>query len=261
MIFIMKKAVYFAAMLLTGLMMACSGNSQNETDDRKNTDIPETPVEQPESVDIGHNQDAALMNLDEAEDTLWYQGHVFASYPIPETVRARMQGKSMKDNAKIGYDQLRYLTLPYYDFDGNIQDGEMVCNKAIAHDLLCIFRDLFSEEYPICSIRLVDDFDADDEASMEANNTSCFNYRTVPGTNVLSRHALGRAVDVNPLQNPYIRGSQVHPATATEYVDRTKDFPHKIDKDDYCKKVFTSYGFTWGGIWRHKDYQHFDKRQ
>lgn len=262
MIFIMKKAVYFAAMLLTGLMMACSGNSQKETDNKKSTDIPETPVEQTEPVDNCHNESTVLLDLDEAEDTLWYQGNVFASYPIPETVRARMQGKSMKDNARIGYDQLRYLTLPYYDFDGNIQNGEMVCNKAIAHDLLCIFRDLFSEEYPICSIRLVDDFDADDEASMEANNTSCFNYRTIAGTKILSRHAFGMAVDINPLQNPCVRGSRIQPKTATDYVDRIKDFPHKIDKEDFCKKVFTSFGFRWGGDWRRmKDYQHFEKRK
>ena len=261
MIIIMKKAVYFAAVLLAGLMMACSGNSQNETDNKKNTDIQENTIEQTESVDVGHNQSAALLNLDEAEDTLWYQGNVFASYPIPETVRARMQGKSMKDNAKIGYDQLRYLTLPYYDYDGNIQIGEMVCNKAIARDLLCIFRSLFSRVYPINSIRLIDDFDADDEASMQANNTSCFNYRTAPGAKTLSQHAYGLAVDINPLQNPYIHGSHIYPATATDYVDRARDFPHKIDENDFCKKVFISYGFQWGGYWHHKDYQHFVKRQ
>ena len=257
----MKKVVYFAAMLLAGLTMACSGNSQNKTDNNADTDIQENPIEQANSVDIGHNQDAALLNLDEAEDTLWHQGHVFASYPIPDTVRARMQGKSMRDNAKIGYDQLRYLTLPYYDFDGNIQHGEMVCNKAIAHDLLCIFRALFSRRYPIYSIRLVDDFGADDETSMQANNTSCFNYRNVASTNILSKHAFGMAVDINPLQNPCVRGARIRPSTATDYVDRSKDFPHKIDRNDFCREVFLSFGFQWGGDWLHtKDYQHFEKR-
>ena len=250
----MKKTVYFAATLLLGigLLASCNDIGQNKSHEIEIADTlnQETPSE-PEDL---------YPELPYAEDTVWYENYVFASYPIPDTVKARMQGKSMKDNARIGYDQLRYLILPYYDFDGNIQKGEMVCNQSIAHDLLCIFKALFSKEYPICSIRLVDDFDADDEASMEANNTSCFNYRTVPGSNGLSRHAMGLAIDINPLQNPYIQGSRVYPATATEYVDRTKDFPHKIDKDDYCKEVFTSYGFTWGGIWRHKDYQHFDKR-
>ena len=199
--------------------------------------------------------------VSQTNDTLRYKFYSFVSQPIPETVKARMQGKSMKDNPYIGYDQLRYLTVFHYDYEGHIKKGELVCNKAIAHDLLCIFRALFAKEYPICSIRLVDDFNADDEASMQANNTSCFNYRTIPGTKSLSRHAFGLAIDINPLQNPYIRGSRVYPSTATEYVDRTRDFPHKIDENDYCKKVFTSFGFTWGGNWRTKDYQHFEKRK
>lgn len=173
-----------------------------------------------------------------------------------------MNGCSMPANATIGFDQLRYLTLPYYDFDGNIQTGEMVCNKDIAHDLLCIFRALFSKEYPICSICLVDDFGADDETSMQANNTSCFNYRTIAGSTKLSNHAFGMAVDINPLQNPYVQGKWIQPSTAGEYVDRSKDFPHKIDENDYCKEVFVSFGFNWGGDWRSvKDYQHFEKRK
>ena len=238
-----------------GLMASCNDIRQNmpnenEIADTLNQETPEIPSE-PEDP---------YPELLYAEDTVWYEGYVFASYPIPDTVKARMEGKSMKENPYIGYDKLRYLTLPYYDFDSLVQKGELVCNQSIAHDLLCVFRDLFSEQYPICSIRLIDDFDADDETSMQANNTSCFNFRTVPGMNKLSRHAMGLAIDINPLQNPYIYGSKVYPSTATEYVDRTKDFPHKINKDDVCYKVFTSYGFTWGGIWRNKDYQHFDKR-
>jgi len=194
-------------------------------------------------------------------DTLMYKNYVFVSQPIPEAVKARMQGKSMPDDATIGYDELRYLILYHYDYEGNIKQGEMVCNQAIAHDLLSIFKALFAEAYPIYSIRLVDDFDADDEASMEANNTSCFNYRTMVGTRMISKHALGLAVDVNPLQNPCIKHGRVHPAAAEDYVDRTKDFPHKIDGNDYCKKVFTAHGFSWGGNWGgSKDYQHFEKR-
>ena len=99
--------------------------------------------------------------LSQTSDTLRYKNYLFISQPIPESVKERMQGKSMKDDATIGYDDLRYLTLPYYDFDGNVKKGEMVCNKAIAHDLLSIFRALFSRAYPIYSIRLVDDFASD----------------------------------------------------------------------------------------------------
>ena len=185
---------------------------------------------------------------------------VFTSEPVPEIVLARMTGKSLPKKALVQVEDLRYLTLPYYDFNGHIQTGEMVCHKTIAHDLLLIFKELFQQQYPIHSIRLVDDYDANDEASMRDNNTSCFNYRTVAGTTKLSKHAYGLAVDVNPLQNPWVTGNKVHPSTASEYADRTKNFPHKIDKNDACYRAFKARGFTWGGNWKSsKDYQHFQK--
>lgn len=198
-----------------------------------------------------------------AQDTLRYEDYLFISQPVPFKVQARMAGKSMPDHATISYKSLRYLTLPYYDFNGEIQEGEMVCNESIALDLLDIFRTLFAAQYQICSIRLIDDFNADDETSMRANNTSCFCYRTIAGSKTLSRHAMGMAVDVNPLQNPYVDGPIVQPATATEYADRTKDFPHKIDAHDLCKRTFVAHGFLWAGSWPTvaKDYQHFEKRK
>lgn len=193
-------------------------------------------------------------------DMLRYEGFLFVSQPVPDAIKTKMQGKSMSDNATIGFDELRYLTVFHYDYEGNIKKGELVCNKAIANDLLFIFRALFSKAYPINSIRLVDDFDASDEASMQANNTSCFNYRTVARSKTLSKHAFGMAVDINPFENPYVKGSFVQPSTAGVYVDRNKDFPHKIDEEDFCKEVFESFGFRWGGHWRSvKDYQHFEK--
>ena len=191
---------------------------------------------------------------------LRYNGFLFLSQPVPDAVKAKMQGKSMPDNATISFDDLRYLIVFHYDYEGNIKKGELVCNKAIAKDLLLIFRALFSRAYPINSIRLVDDFDASDEASMQANNTSCFNYRPIARSKTLSKHAFGMAIDINPLENPYVKGSFIQPSTASEYVDRSREFPHKINEEDFCKEVFTSFGFRWGGNWRSvKDYQHFEK--
>lgn len=259
----MKNAFCYMVLLVlaVGMMVSCeekatyTGAETVELQAQPTTDT----IEEQQEDTLSPLYAFAFDSLD--VDTLMYKDYVFVSQPIPEAVKARMQGKSMPDDATISYDALRYLTLYHYDYEGNIRQGEMVCNQAIAHDLLCVFKALFAEAYPIHSIRLVDDFDADDEASMEANNTSCFNYRTMVGTRMISKHALGMAVDVNPLQNPCIKYGRVHPAAAEDYVDRTKDFPHKIDGNDYCKKVFASYGFSWGGNWGgSKDYQHFEKR-
>ena len=185
---------------------------------------------------------------------------VFAAEPIPAAVEARMRGVSYPDDAEIPLSDLRYLRLTYVDFDGKEQVGEMVCNKAVADDLLAIFRALYEARYPIRSIRLIDDFGGDDEASMAADNTSCFNFRRKTGMRELSKHALGLAVDVNPFENPYVRPSRVRPAGADAYADRTKDFPHKIDKNDLCYRLFREHGFSWGGAWRSvRDYQHFEK--
>ena len=110
---------------------------------------------------------------------------------------------------------------------------------------------------------MIDEYDGDDLASMEDNNTSCFNYRPVEGTSSLSKHALGLAIDINPFYNPYITynkdGSEkVSPANASAYADRTSSFPYKIDENDLCYQLFKEHGFTWGGHWNScKDYQHF----
>ena len=185
---------------------------------------------------------------------------VFTAEPVPAAVEARMRGVSYPDDAEIKLSDLRYLRLSYVDFDGQEQVGELVCNKAIAEDLVAIFRALYEARYPIRSIRLIDDFGGDDEASMAADNTSCFNYRRKTGMRELSKHALGLAIDINPFENPYVRPARVRPASASAFADRTKDFPHKIDKDDLCYKLFRARGFSWGGSWRSvQDYQHFEK--
>ena len=186
----------------------------------------------------------------------------FSADTIPEAVKLRMIGRSYpEEEAGISLSDLRYLKLLYYDYGGRVRRGEMICNKAISDDLLYIFKELYKAKYPIASIRLIDDFDGDDQRSMEANNTSCFNYRTKTSGTSLSVHARGMAVDINPLQNPYVKGEIVEPEAARDYADRTVDFPHKITDEDLCCKLFRSRGFQWGGAWNSvKDYQHFEKK-
>lgn len=165
----------------------------------------------------------------------------------------------------ISYANLRYVHIIHYDFDGNLAEGELICHNFIAEDLLEIFYDLYASGYQIEKVTLIENYNGDDTASMADNNTSCFNYRVVDGTKSLSKHALGLAIDINPLYNPYIRydkkgGQTVSPVEGEAYADRTVSFPYKIDPDDLCYRLFAEHGFTWGGNWNSsKDYQHFQK--
>lgn len=189
----------------------------------------------------------------------------FVAMPLPDSVFARMQGRSYPKGCLIGRGDLRYVRLLYVGFDGKKHLGELVCNKDIAADVVSIFKTLYENGYPIESVRLIDDFNASDELSMRANNTSCFCYRVVKGSRKLSAHARGMALDINPLYNPCVRrGSAgqtlVQPQTATRYVNRQTDFAHKITRQDLAYRTFVKHGFKWGGAWRTvKDYQHFEK--
>lgn len=197
------------------------------------------------------------------------------SYPMSKTDAALLSLEAPPNilsdeemaSLAVSYEDLRYMNILYYDFNSDVQTGELICNKAIADDLIEIFYELYKNEYQIESVRLIDDYNGDDTASMEANNTSCFNYRPVDGTSSLSKHALGCAIDINPFYNPYVvfnKGkageTYISPAGSEVYADRSKVFAYKIDENDLCYKLFKEHGFTWGGNWNScKDYQHFQK--
>ena len=187
---------------------------------------------------------------------------LFSAEPISDKVFDRMDGVSFGKDCTTKRKNLRYLRVLHRGFDGETHIGEIVCNKEIAKDLLYIFRQLYQEEYPIEKILLVDEYGGDDELSMEDNNTSCFNFRPVAGTGRLSQHAYGRAIDINPLYNPYITSDGFVPVNAGDYVDRSAENPYKIDRNDLCYQLFDERGFTWGGSWNSvKDYQHFQKKE
>ena len=182
---------------------------------------------------------------------------------LDEELMARIRGRSYKDNCTVPAGDLRYLHVLHKDLDGNVLEGEMICNKQIAEDVLEILRILYENDYPIEKIRLVDEYDAVDEVSMADNNSSSFNFRFVSYTNHVSKHGYGLAVDINPLYNPYtkvVNGKRsVEPANGVPYLDREKEFPYKITRDDLCCRLFLEHGFSWGGDWENsKDYQHFE---
>lgn len=182
---------------------------------------------------------------------------------IPDYIFEKMQGKSYKENCTVPREELRYIHIFHIGFDGKTHEGELIVNKRIADAVLDIFAELYKAEYRIEKVRLIDEYNAEDELSMRDNNSSAFNFRYISYTTKLSKHALGMAVDINTLYNPYIKEVDgrlsIELANAAEYVDRSKDFPHKIDHDDICYKLFVKHGFEWGGDWTaSKDYQHFE---
>lgn len=184
---------------------------------------------------------------------------------LDQEIIDHITGKSYKVGADIPYSDLRYIRVLHMGFGGLTHIGELIVNKAIAEEVVDIFRELYDLEYPIEKMLLIDEYDADDLKSMADNNTSAFNYRFVEGTSSRSVHSEGLAIDINPLYNPYVKSSdgelEVLPENATEYVDRDKENIYYIRKDDPLYKAFVSRGFTWGGEWKNsKDYQHFEKK-
>lgn len=183
---------------------------------------------------------------------------------LTDEVFARMDGVSYPQNAQIGREELCYLRVLHTGFDEKTYIGELVVNQKIADDVLDIMKELYEKRYPIEKMLLIDEYGADDEASMSDNNTSAFNYRTIAGTNRLSKHGQGLAVDINPRYNPCVRTKNgittVEPQNGSAYVDRNADFSYKITEGDLCLQLFLEHGFTWGGSWNSvKDYQHFEK--
>ena len=192
------------------------------------------------------------------------QKEIFEILDISDEIFSRIKGKSYKKDCDIPLKDLKYLRLSYYGFDGEVHVGEMIVNTLISEDTLLVFKELYEAKYPIEGMELVDEYDADDNASMEANNSSAFNFRFIDGTSTYSNHAKGYAIDINPLYNPYVRErngkEEVLPAIAKPYSNRLEDCEYYIKKDDICYQIFTKYGFSWGGDWNgKKDYQHFEK--
>lgn len=188
----------------------------------------------------------------------------FSIQKIPDSVFEKMKGRSFRENPHISRNDLRYVKLPHYGFDEKVHRGELIVNQQIAEEILVIMKELYANRYPIEKMILVDAYDADDNRAMADNNSSAFNYRLIAGTNRLSLHSLGLAIDINPRYNPYIRpdghgGILTEPEGSRLYADRSLDFPYKIDEKDLCYRLFKEHGYIWGGDWTTvKDYQHFE---
>ena len=242
--------------------------SENTCEDIPDTSIPDTSISDTSISDTcvadTNTPDTSTSEADILDTTYEDNKEQFYISEIPDNIFEKMQGKSYKADCTLPRENLRYIHVLHVGFDNQVHEGELVVNKDIADDVLEIFKELYEAGYQIEKVRLVDEYDADDEASMSDNNSSAFNFRFISHTTKISKHGMGMAVDINTLYNPYVKTVDgelsIEPANAADYVDRSKDFSHKIDHDDLCYKLFTEHGFEWGGDWTHsKDYQHFEK--
>ncbi len=176
-------------------------------------------------------------------------------------VFAEMQGVSYHEGAPVEIEDLRVVHVQYVDFEGAEHSGELMVHERVADEVLSIFKELYDKGYPIARMNRIEKYGGDDAASMNADNTSAFNHRQVAGSDKLSLHAYGLAIDINPVENPYITNEGVEPLEGEGYVDRTLNVKGLIKKGDTCYEAFIKRGWQWGGEWKSiKDYQHFQKK-
>ena len=189
---------------------------------------------------------------------------------VGDDIYNRINGKSYTENDSVPLESLRYLKLLHYNFEHQIQVGELIVNAARADEFIQIFKELYDAGYEIQSMYLIDNYwagdgESSDNASIQVNNTSAFCYRVVTGGSTLSNHAYGCAIDINPQQNPYVypdeNGNETcYHENAREYVARDTGLAPVITQEDICCQIFKNHGFTWGGDWNYPiDYQHFEK--
>lgn len=248
-----------------------SGNAKKRKDSETvivetQADSSAVDADKPEESEIKETESESLQASDSALDSD-FQIHMIE---VGDEVYNRIYGRSYVDNDDVALSDLRYLTVLHYDYDHQVQSGEIIVHKDVAENVIDIFKELYAEEYEIEGMRLIDDYwiegdpAASDSYSIENNNTSAFCYRVITGGDYLSNHAYGCAIDLNPLQNPYVLfedGETYCTDCSVQYIDREQDDPHIIREGDICWTIFTEHGFEWGGSWENPiDYQHFEFR-
>jgi D-alanyl-D-alanine carboxypeptidase len=183
----------------------------------------------------------------------------FSARPLSPAVRERVKGSSWHRGCPVALAELRYLRIAYRRFDGTTRRGEMIINADAVPAVRRSFARLYRTNFPIRRMRLVDAYGASDYRSIEADNTSAFNCRKATGATRWSQHAYGRAIDVNPIENPYVYadGTTSHPASEP-YLDRSRHRRGMATSHGKLVTAFLRNGWGWGGTWTPpRDYQHF----
>jgi len=178
---------------------------------------------------------------------------------LPPGVRDLMTGRSWHAGCPVGLDQLRLIKLTYWGFDRQAHPGKLVVHRRWAGKIARVFGKIYDERFPIRRMRIVDRYGADDMRSMRADNTSAFNCRYRDGVCCTwSQHAYGRAIDINPVENPYVGPWGVSPPNGADYVDRSPIRRGMLARHDRVWWAFHAIGWSWGGSWSWPtDYQHF----
>ncbi len=178
---------------------------------------------------------------------------------LPSSLRETMTGVSWRPGCPVGLDDLRLVRARHWGFDGRSRTGRIVVHRDVARDVASVLRRLYAVRFPIRRMVPVDAYGASDFRSIEADNTSAFNCRTVEGTSRWSEHAYGRAIDLNPIENPYVSsdGTTSHRASQP-YLRRAPYRPGMAVDGGAVVRAFDAVGWSWGGRWSEvKDYQHF----
>lgn len=189
-----------------------------------------------------------------------------SAQPLPDAVWAAMQGRSWRPGLGcVAREDLALVRVPYRDFSGAAREGVLIVARRVAPQVSAIFAEVAASGFRIARMEPVDAFGGDDDRSMAANNTSAFNCRNVAGTINLSAHALGLAIDINPVQNPYVSQAETAPPAgrAFDSADKRRAAQARgesglIMPGDAVTRIFARHGWRWGGAWRNeRDYQHF----
>lgn len=171
---------------------------------------------------------------------------------LSDAIQARIRGRSWRDEPRCPrIHELAHVVVDHVTFDGGTAHGELIVAAALAARTVELFRRLYQLGFPIRQLRLVDDYAASDDESMAADNSSAFNFRLVAGTTLLSQHALGRAIDINPVENPWRRPDRIVPDAGRAFADRTDIRPGMIVRPGPVVAAFDELGWEWGGDWRH----------
>ena len=176
---------------------------------------------------------------------------------LPAEVQLSMKNSRVwSEECPVPMSKLRLLELSHYNFANQVVVGKMVVLDSVAEFVVSIFKELFALKFPIHNIGLVDEYNGDDELSMAANNSSCFNFRKIDGSELLSMHSYGLAIDINPVQNPFIQDNKISPLAGKVFVNRESEVVGMVEP---IIDIFYKYGFTvWGGSWTTPiDYHHF----